>query len=283
MAHYNRVIDVLLSKGVKPVVTLYHFDLPQALLDNYGGWCSAEIIPAFSAYAEACFVAFGDRVKIWITVNEPTVDLAFNSGYHAPEDIEAADTAIAFRAGWFLDPLTFGHYPEVIGKTWGEALPSFTDEESELVKDSIDFLGLNFYTGLYVSGKPVNDLSNTPAFPVTFPSNVYIGDFRDQIPIGKLEQDLGFIPKSLESVVLMLKTKYGNIVTYITENGYAELRNPELSLEEKLHCQDDARIQYIREHLRAVVSALKGGVNVQGLFVWSLLNNFEWLWGYQYQ
>ncbi|KAL3696211.1 hypothetical protein R1sor_010287 [Riccia sorocarpa] len=340
LAYYNRVIDALLIKGVKPVITLYHFDLPQVLLDKYGGWSSAEIIPAFSAYAEACFVAFGDRVKNWITINEPTIDLALNSGYagtlgeaakvntperrylqghhmllahataakiyrqkyqgldgkigialdiqgyepltDAPEDIEAANTAMAFRGGWFMDPLTFGQYPEVIRKTWGEALPSFTEEESKLVKGSIDFLGLNFYTGLYVSGKPVFGFSNTPAFPVTLPSNIYIGDFRDQVPIGGLSgAGLRIHPKSLENVLLMLKTKYGNPLTYITENGYSEVRNPELSLEESL--QDHVRIHYIREHLRAVLSALKGGVNVRGFFVWSLMDNFEWFWGYQYQ
>ncbi|KAL2642914.1 hypothetical protein R1flu_010501 [Riccia fluitans] len=338
--YYSRMIDSLLSKGVKPWVTLFHFDLPQALLDKYGGWCSAEIIPAFAAYAEACFANFADRVKNWITINEPTIDLALNSGHRgtledsakintperryvqahhmllahataaqiyrkkyqgfdgkigialdiqgyepltdAPEDIEAANTAIAFRCGWLLDPLIFGHYPEVIRKTWGEALPSFTDEESELVKGSIDFLGLNFYTGYYASGKPVENFSNKPAFPVTLPPSVYIGDVRNHVPIGGLSgSGLRIHPKSLETVLLMLKTKYGNPITYITETGFAEVRNPKLSLEE--HLQDQDRINFFREHLRAVLSALKGVVDVRGFFAWSLVDNFEWSWGYQYK
>ncbi|ONL94967.1 Beta-glucosidase 40 [Zea mays] len=84
--HYNKVINALLSKGIQPYVTLYHWDLPQALEDRYNGWLDRQIVNDFAAYAETCFKAFGDRVKHWITLNEPhTVAVqGYDAGLHAP-------------------------------------------------------------------------------------------------------------------------------------------------------------------------------------------------------
>ncbi|KAF0905854.1 hypothetical protein E2562_008889 [Oryza meyeriana var. granulata] len=84
--HYNKLINALLAKGIEPYVTLYHWDLPQALEDKYTGWLDRQIINDYALYAETCFKAFGDRVKHWITFNEPhTVAVqAYDSGMHAP-------------------------------------------------------------------------------------------------------------------------------------------------------------------------------------------------------
>ncbi|KAI9124811.1 hypothetical protein K1719_004138 [Acacia pycnantha] len=84
--HYNRVINALLAKGIEPYVTLYHWDMPQALADRYNGWLSPEIIKDFATYAETCFQNFGDRVKHWITFNEPHsfTTQGYDIGLHAP-------------------------------------------------------------------------------------------------------------------------------------------------------------------------------------------------------
>ncbi|CAL4929768.1 unnamed protein product [Urochloa decumbens] len=84
--HYNKLIDALLAKGIEPYVTLYHWDLPQALEDRYNGWLDRQIVNDFAAYAEICFKAFGDRVKHWITLNEPhTVAIqGYDDGLQAP-------------------------------------------------------------------------------------------------------------------------------------------------------------------------------------------------------
>ncbi|KAG0456853.1 hypothetical protein HPP92_024641 [Vanilla planifolia] len=83
--HYNKLINALLGKGIKPYVTLFHWDLPQALEDRYHGWLSAQIVQDFVTYADTCFKAFGDRVKHWITFNEPhTVSIqGYDVGLHA--------------------------------------------------------------------------------------------------------------------------------------------------------------------------------------------------------
>ena len=69
--HYNKWIDMLVDNGITPYVTLYHWDLPQALQDSYGGWLGDEIVDDFGDYARVCYTLFGDRVKHWITLNEP--------------------------------------------------------------------------------------------------------------------------------------------------------------------------------------------------------------------
>ncbi|XP_019166356.1 PREDICTED: beta-glucosidase 40-like [Ipomoea nil] len=84
--HYNNLIDALLANGIEPYVTLYHYDLPQALENRYNGWLNRQVIKDFAAYAETCFLIFGDRVKQWVTINEPrsiTV-LGYDLGVHAP-------------------------------------------------------------------------------------------------------------------------------------------------------------------------------------------------------
>nr|GMD90717.1 beta-glucosidase 40-like [Ipomoea batatas] len=84
--HYNKLIDALLANGIEPYVTLYHYDLPQALQDRYNGWLNRQVIKDFAAYAETCFEKFGDRVKQWATINEPrsVTVLGYDLGVQAP-------------------------------------------------------------------------------------------------------------------------------------------------------------------------------------------------------
>ncbi|KAL5553665.1 hypothetical protein UlMin_041066 [Ulmus minor] len=175
--------------GIEPYVTLYHWDLPQALEDKYGGYCRKD----FAVYAETCFEEFGDRVKHWITFNEPHTfsvqgydvgleapgrcsillhllcragnsatepyivalnvllshSRAFETLTNSTEDVQATKRALDFQLGWFLDPLMFGDYPSSMRKRAGKRLPKFSRSESSLIKGSFIFLGINHYTNLY--------------------------------------------------------------------------------------------------------------------------------------
>ncbi|KAF6142459.1 hypothetical protein GIB67_039423 [Kingdonia uniflora] len=218
LSYYNSLIDEFIIHGIQPHVTLFHYDTPQALEDEYGGWLGTKIVQDFTAYADVCFKEFGDRVLHWSTLNEPNVfalggyDLGFfppqrcsspfavnctvgNSTVepynvahncllaHASaarlykqkyqkkqhgliglnifaywlvpltnttEDVTATQRATDFYIGWFINPLVFGDYPEIVKMNAGSRIPLFDLHESELVKGSYDFIGLNHYNTLYV-------------------------------------------------------------------------------------------------------------------------------------
>ena len=216
--YYNNLINELIMYNIEPLVTLYHWDLPQALEDKYEGWLSSKIVDDFQAYSDICFTTFGDRVKKWITLNEPwsftymgyvtgsfapgrcsdrnkcprgdsgtegyiaahnalnahaaVVDLyrrkyqqqqggkigivinhdfGWPSSFSSAEDNEAAERHNVFQSAWFGDPITFGDYPQLMRRLVGDRLPEFTAEQSRLLKESYDFLGLNHYTTRFYS------------------------------------------------------------------------------------------------------------------------------------
>ncbi|KAK0603439.1 hypothetical protein LWI29_004964 [Acer saccharum] len=288
------------SEGLQPFVTLFHWDLPQALEDEYGGFLSPHIVDDFRDFAEICYKEFGDRVKYWITINEPWtysnggydqgtlapgrcskwVNAACQAGNSSTEpylvshhmllshaaavklykqkyqgiqkgkigitlvshwmvpysktkpNVEAAKRALDFMFGWFMEPLTYGDYPFSMRTLVGERLPKFSKKESMMVKGSLDFLGLNYYTAFYVANVAV-------ANPVN-------------------------ISYSADSLA--------------NQTRIDELNNSTLPLEEAL--KDPVRIDYYHRHLSFLHKAIKEGVNVKGYFAWSLLDNFEWASGY---
>ncbi|KAL0305057.1 UNVERIFIED_CONTAM: Beta-glucosidase 12 [Sesamum angustifolium] len=179
---------------ITPFVTIFHWDVPQGLEDEYLGFLSPRIIDDYKDFAELCFKEFGDRVKHWATLNEPYI---FSSGGYdggltgnaAPGrcsnrsivpkgiqqlslillviicflpmqqlsnytgtnisrlDVRAAERALDFMYGWFINPIVYGDYPRTMRSIVGDRLPNFTKEEEALVKGSIDYVGLNYYTG----------------------------------------------------------------------------------------------------------------------------------------
>ncbi|KAL5081237.1 hypothetical protein RYX36_009658 [Vicia faba] len=343
--YYNNLINELLDKGIQPFVTLFHWDLPQILEEEYGGFLSPNIVNDFRDYAELCFKEFGDRVKHWITLNEPwTVSkFGYGDGWAAPgrcspwlnknctggdsatepyivahnqllahatavkvyktkyqasqkgligitlscdwmvplhdteSDIRAAQRAIDFILGWFMEPLTVGDYPSSMRSLVGSRLPKFSEHEVKLVKGSFDFLGLNYYTSSYATDAP--EFSKARPSLLT-DSQVITTSERNGIPIGPMTSSIwkSVYPKGIHDLLLYIKTKYNNPLIYITENGIDELNDPTLSLEEAL--ADMPRIDYYCSHLRYLQIAIKNGVNVKGYFAWSLLDDFEWTLGY---
>ncbi|XP_042489606.1 beta-glucosidase 13-like [Macadamia integrifolia] len=342
--YYNHLINELLSKGIKPFVTLLHWDLPQALEDEYGGFLSPRIIDDFQDYAELCFKEFGDRVKHWITLNEPVSFSygGYNLGIKAPgrcskwvgnctsgnsatepylvthhqllahaaavkaykdkykasqkgkigitldahwimpysNDISnkaAAKRALDFMFGWFMQPLTYGDYPQSMRSLVGNRLPKFSIKQSKMVKGSLDFIGLNYFTTNYAANVA---FSNATKMSYSADSHTNITTSRNGIPIGpRTASDwLLVYPRGIWKFLLYTKQKYNNPTIYITENGISEFNNSTQTLEEAL--ADNRRIDYYYHHLLFLNKAIKEGVDVRGYFAWSLLDNFEWDYGY---
>ncbi|KAK1683801.1 hypothetical protein QYE76_044649 [Lolium multiflorum] len=347
--YYNNLINELLSKGLQPFVTLFHWDSPQALEDEYTGFLSHNIINDYKDYAEVCFREFGDRVKHWITFNEPlsfcvasyamgvlapgrcspwevgkcsagdsgtepyTVGhhqlLAHAAAFklykqkyqaiqkgkvgitlvtnwyvpfsHSKSDNAAAKRAIDFMLGWFMEPLKRGVYPQSMRKLVGNRLPQFTKEQSELVKGSFDFIGMNYYTANYAANLPPSDdlkkSYNTDA-------QANLTGVRNGVPIGPQAGTspgtswLYVYPQGFRDLLLYIKENYGNPTVYVTENGVGEPNNKSLTIQQAL--KDHARIDYHHKHLLALQSAIRDGANVKGYFAWSLLDDFEWVSGY---
>ncbi|KAI5318963.1 hypothetical protein L3X38_038671 [Prunus dulcis] len=343
--YYNNLINELLLKGLKPFVTIFHWDLPQALEDEYGGFLSPNIVDHFRDYAELCFKEFGDRVKHWITMNEPyTVSHhGYAIGCHAPgrcsawqnlnctggnsatepylvthhqllahavvvrlykdeyqasqngsigitlashwfepaseatKDINAAFRSLDFMFGWCMDPLSTGDYPHSMRSIVGERLPKFTEEQSKLLNGSFDFIGINYYSARYASD--ASDIIYLHKSYLTDP-HVNVTTELNGVPIGpQTALDWLYVyPKGIHDLVLYIKEKYNDPIIYITENGVDESNDPRVSLQEALN--DTNRIDFYYRHLCYLQASIKNGAKVKGYFAWSLLDNFEWNYGY---
>ncbi|XP_047326883.1 beta-glucosidase 12-like [Impatiens glandulifera] len=344
--YYNNLLTELFDKGLVPFVTLFHWDLPQALEDEYGGFLSPNIVTDFQDYADICFREFGDRVKYWITLNEPwsysyagyaTGNLApgrcspsiyinctggdsstepylvthhqllahaaavelYRDKYQAHQkgkigitlvaqwtvpysesrhDQNAALRYLDFMVGWFVDPLTSGVYPRTMRFLVGQRLPNFTKEQSDMLKGSFDFLGLNYYTANYARDVGNHKHNVHPSYLSDPLVNLLTKRNGKLIGPQAASSWLFVYPRGIRDILLYVKNKYNNPLIYITENGVDEVNNGTLSLEEAL--VDNMRIDYYYQHLLFLNQAIEDGVNVKGYFAWSLLDNFEWSSGY---
>jgi beta-glucosidase len=309
---YDRLVDGLLEANIEPWITLFHWDLPQ-VLDDAGGWVNRDTIDSFAEYTDVLTRRVGDRVKHWITINEPWViaHLGYNWGILAPgrkdlkealqvahslfiahgravdvvranvpegkvgitlnlshvypasestDDEEAARRVDGFANRWFLDLVLKGAYPDDMVEIFGEAAPDVASGDFELITRPTDFLGINTY----------------------FPQ---VAKADDDAPFGAKVVDqegehtaTGWIvePKGLEDLLVRVQNDYDPPAMYITENG-AAFDDPD-PVEGQV--ADPQRTSYIRRHLLSARDAIGRGAKLQGYFVWSLLDNFEWAEGY---
>jgi beta-glucosidase len=305
---YDRLVDGLLAAGIAPYVTLYHWDLPQALQDE-GGWLKRETCQAFAEYAQVVAERLGDRVHHWITHNEPLVvaQIGHWIGFHPPgmhdpaaasqaahhlllshglavpvlreagdsqtqvgitlnlqpvypaSDSEA-DLAVARREEliylkWFLEPLFQGAYPLEEMTEHGIAHPRIEEGDLKLISQPMDFLGVNYYTRIIAKGS-ANSTESDQAEYTTMGWEVYPDGLR--VLLERVQRD--YAPKAI----------------YITENGAAF----EDTLGEDGTVEDERRRRYLQQHFCAAHQALQAGVPLRGYFVWSLMDNFEWTYGY---
>ncbi|KAJ3680035.1 hypothetical protein LUZ60_016313 [Juncus effusus] len=190
----------------------------------------------------------------------------------------AIKRALAFESGWFLDPIMFGDYPSEMRKIIGSNLPKFTSEERNLIlKNKLDFIGINHYTTVYVkdcifSSCEINNYQAAGLIQTTGEKNGKL--------IGKDSGMPGFytVPYGIEKVVMYMKERYNNIPMFITENGYAQASSSNAANEDIIN--DIDRLQFMQGHLTYLSSAIRKGADVRGYFVWSLIDNFEWSFGY---
>ncbi len=310
---YERLVDGLLAAGIEPYVTLYHWDLPQALQDR-GGWPNRDSVGWFADYAAVVSSRLGDRVRHWITHNEPWVAafMGYLSGEHAPgirdagaalqaahhlllshgqavpilrqnsdsgvqvgitlnlswidpasdqqADAEAALCHDGFVNRLFLDPIFKGAYPaDVVTLAGGLGLPVEAGDLAQITTP-IDFLGVNYYTRSVIAGDPDGGLMGRQVRP---PESQYT------------EMGWEVYPEGLFKLLRRLHEEYHPVALHITENGCATADCLEGG---RVH--DPQRVSYLREHLIQAQRAIASGVPLRGYFVWSLLDNFEWAYGY---
>ena len=308
---YDRMVDELLAGGIEPYVTLYHWDLPQALEES-GGWPARGTVDAFAEYVEVVASRLGDRVPNWITQNEPWVVswLGYGLGEHAPgrrsdtdalaaahhvllahgraaevlrrdvpearvgvtvdlypmyplteadADIAAARLLDGSRNRWFLEPVLGLGYPSDMLEHYESKLPRIEDGDVRTIGARLDFLGVNYYSRTVVRA------GSDPASPVAV-----------DVP-GAERTEMGWevYPDGLKDLLVRLHRDYTLPDVYITENGaaYSDARH-------NGSVPDQQRISYVERHLAALGDAISEGVPVRGYFLWSLLDNFEWAFGF---
>ncbi|KAK5648910.1 hypothetical protein RI129_003802 [Pyrocoelia pectoralis] len=334
--YYNKLINSLLKRGITPIATIYHWDLPQSLQD-LGGWANPFIQEWFENYAKVLFENFGDRIKVWVTINEPKqiCSFSYSKGVHAPvivsegigvylcyhnllkaharvyhlynttyrplqkgkiginiettwfepatdsaADKSAAERMWQFECGISAHPIFSekGDYPKLVkyivakrSKEEGfprSRLPRFKPEEISFIKGTADFFGINHYATLKVRPmkllKGVSELNDIGA---------HVVGGRNESWSYYFQRYFKSVPWGFTKLLKNIKYRYQNPDVYIFESGVPD--------EGALN--DQHRIKYFKENLAAVVSSIRDDrVNVRAFTVWSLMDNFEWQFGYTY-
>ncbi|KAK1256817.1 Beta-glucosidase 12 [Acorus gramineus] len=369
--YYNSLIDELIQNGIEPMVTIFHWDVPQVLEDEYGGFRSKRILNDYSEFAEFCFRRYGDRVKKWVTINEPsifathgyqnginapgrcsprygnctggdssrepyvvahnlllahsravqiykskylvkelegwkrdfkerqkgTIGISLHSDWYIPyssskQDEDATQRVIDNTLGLYLDPIVFGDYPSSVKRLVGDRLPVFTKQESEAIKGSFDFIGVNHYVTLYVmdnateeansrkTDTPDQVLPDSPDVPDAF---AVTSSDKNGVQIGPSEGGVDYwrsYPQGIKLLLDYIRKNYYNPPMYITEIGYVTLDEgqPLINI-----LQDYDRIRYIEDTLNYTLQAMRSGTNVRGFLMWSYIDNFEWDNGYPFR
>jgi len=311
---YNALVDDLLEKGIAPFVTLYHWDLPQTLQDK-GGWQSRDTAYAFAEYTEVVVKALGDRVTNWVTLNEPLcsawlghlegsmapglkdINAAVPASFHLhlahglgaqairatakltpsvgivnnlspaapatdrPEDVAAALRADGHTNRWWLDPIFGRGYPEDMVRVYGVE-PPVQGDDLKTIAPPLDCIGINYYFREVVQDNPTGTGSRSSA--VRVPDAV--------------ETAMGWevYPQGLEDILVRVAEDYSPPSIYVTENGSAWV--DEVGADGTI--ADPERTEYFRTHLEACAGAIRRGAPISGYFAWSLLDNFEWAYGY---
>ncbi|PIA61413.1 hypothetical protein AQUCO_00300738v1 [Aquilegia coerulea] len=187
-------------------------------------------------------------------------------------DVAATQRATDFYTGWVVNPLVFGDYPKIMKKNAGSRIPSFTKRQSELLKGSFDFIGLNHYFVAYIKD---NSRNSSKSGPGDFKSdmNVKLSVTNEEMPPGPfLPSFIPYNPSSMQNLLEYFRDYYGNPPIYIHENGFGTPYNETLN--------DISRIHYVNGYIESMLDAIRSGSNTRGYFLWSFLDVFELLSGY---
>jgi beta-glucosidase len=310
---YDGIVDGLLERGITPMVTLYHWDLPQALQDA-GGWANRDTTDHFVDFSRAVHRRLGDRVPYWLTLNEPycSAFVGHLEGRHAPgihdeamaistvhhlllahgktvqalradgvtgkvgitcnltsvrpatesaDDLAAARRLDLYENRLFLDPVFRGEYPKDAADFYrGVSDFGFVQAgDLQTISTPIDYFGINYYERHEVTADPDNVrgwLKVAPQHPTL--------------------SGIAVEPRGLYEILTRVGRDYTDIPLIVTETGLAmhDYVDPEGQI------KDTERVEFFESHLAAAAEALADGVDLQGFFPWSFLDNFEWGWGY---
>ncbi|XP_044436288.1 beta-glucosidase 28 [Triticum aestivum] len=228
-------------------------------------------------------IAHAEAVRLYRTRYQPAqrgqVGIVQVSHWFIPYDAasdadrHAVKRSLDFMLGWFMHPVAFGEYPATMRRLVGLRLPEFTKEQSDMLKGSYDFLGLNYYTSNYAQAAARAPDRRQPSYGTDHRVNQT--GYRNGIPIGPPAYTPIFFnyPPGLRELLLYIRRIYGNRPIYITENGTDEANNSTIPIKEAL--KDDTRISFHVNHLKLVHKAIQEGVNVKGYITWTFLDGFE--------
>lgn len=312
LAFYDRLIDTLLEGGIAPMVTLYHWDLPQALEDD-GGWLNRDTVDRFAEYAAILGQRLGDRVEHWIPVNEPNVAsiMGYGLGMHAPgktllfDSIPAAHHLLLAHGRAAIELRRAGATSVGCANNHSPVWPA-TDDDADVGASKIfDALWNGMFLEPMLLGRyPVDlmpllegviedgDLA-TIRQPLDFYGVNYYNpmrvaaagedadmpfEYRDVVGYPTTDFGWPIVPDALREWLIMFRARYRAALPpiYITESGCSYNMGPD----EHGVVDDQPRIDYLAAHLRAVQEAIERGVDVRGYYCWSLMDNFEWSEGY---
>jgi beta-glucosidase len=311
---YDRLVDALLEKGIEPLPTLYHWDLPAAL-DDRGGWLNPDIANWFADYGEALFRKLDGRVKQWATLNEPWVvtDGGYLHGALAPGHSNLFETPIASRNLMLAHGAAVKRYREVGAHRIGLVVniepkypASDSDADRAATRRADAYMNRQYLDPAFGLGCPeemaeifgeawrdwTTDELALAAQPIDWLGiNYYTrGVMRDEPakwPVradyvkqaGQIYTETGWevFEQGLTDTLLWVKERYGNPAVYITENGAAFHDPPAAS---GGHVSDPLRVAYLKRHLCAVHAAIQAGADIRGYMVWSLFDNLEWSLGF---
>lgn len=332
LAFYSRLVDELLEAGILPWLTLYHWDLPQALQET-GGWAHRDTAYRFRDYATTVHDVLGDRVTHWTTFNEPFCSslIGYAAGEHAPGlqdqraalaavhhqhlahglatsalrdlgaaqvgitlnlttaipadptdpvDLEAARRVDGLWNRMFIEPIVLGAYPsDLLDDVADYGLSDLIlPGDLETIAQPIDFLGVNYYHDDQVSGHPAPSSTVAPTdrpYASPFVGSEYVTFPPRDLPHTAMGWEVN--PDGLGDLLVRLTSEYPTLPPlYVTENGAAY--DDVISADGGVH--DPQRTAYVVQHIQSISSAIERGADVRGYFLWSLLDNFEWAWGF---
>ena len=314
---YSRLVDELLKRGIKPNVTLYHWDLPEAL-DNRGGWLNRDIADWFCDYAVTMWDALGDRVEMWSTLNEPWVvtDGGYLSGLLAPGHSNLFEAPLVTHNLLRAHGMAVQRFRSTRAAQNGKIgivvnlEPKYPASRSSAdlaaTKRADAYMNRQFLDPVFLARYPEemaeifgeawpewsDEDMQLIAEPIDFLGiNYYTRKVErfhpDVLPLKTkhvpqlnhiyTETHWEVFPQALTELLLWVSERYGKLPIYITENG-AAFYDPPSPINGRI--EDPLRIEYYRQHLRAAHDAMKQGVDLRGYYAWSLLDNYEWSLGF---
>ncbi|KAI8899868.1 glycosyl hydrolase family protein [Globomyces pollinis-pini] len=320
---YSDMIDEIIRNGAMPILTMYHWDIPQSCHDQYQSWMNRKVIDDFTNYADVLFQNYGDRVQYFLTLNEPSAQCGFgyaqkfwppglglgeparyvcqhyvnlahasvvqlartkykdrNFKFGMPliatwgepltntqADLDAQDRYMAFQTKWNWGPLIDGDYPDLMkkDKVIGHMLPEYTDSEKTLLKGTIDFIAINYYSAIYVSNSPGDEGD----FKIQWANNDGVGIG----PVSGTSWQSIFTP-GIRGILKWLHKTFPQDI-FITECGTSVKNEDKMSLAEVVN--DSFRQNFfegITNHISQAVNIDK--VPLKAFLAWSLVDNFEW-------